>query len=415
VSIDKNRNEFLAVIWIALLAIIAISPEPLTITCCLVFGGCGLFLSRMPEQSAGYSLGGFALASTGALSVTLVNAWSGWSILATITIAVITMILTGLALIRSWNARMPVRYGLQINISTIFGPRQICGPTRIWKPRAWLGSRMISSISLRPIKTNVHVTEIDICPAAPATGTTIRAIRPEVFKQETDTRTTKIHAIELSIDYSLDGKHWFQLYNIPHASRYIAQMGQRISQDQPEYWETVVTGFIVEEAPEVLRKVVHHEGWSAATVRDQREDVAERLIEELRALAGKKGVNIDNIEILTVDIDAPETLRAARNTNVYGLEVAENQARVGSIHIGLHREILSQMRELLNDPEHQLSPEAIAAITRSQIRELSRTTSPSAGIEDVLEEILNPNTLRRNMTTVGHNPTPPNKRERDAA
>ncbi|MEI7643757.1 MAG: hypothetical protein WCJ55_05530 [Chloroflexales bacterium] len=396
-SIDKNRGAFLAVMIISLLITVALSPSMLTIACCILFAGCSLILSRMHEQSAGYMLGGLAVTSSGVVSVAVTNTWGEWSPLATGAAALITMILVGLGLIRSWNARMLVRYGQQITINTIFGTRQIRGPIRIRKPRAWLGSRIIATLSLRPIKTNVHVTEIDICPDAPAIGAPISAIRHEAINLEVAPRTTKIHAIELSVSYHLNGDHWFMLYNIPHAQQYIAQQEKRINYDQPEYWETIVTGFIVEETPEVLRRVIHHEGWGATAVRDQRECVAARLLERLRAEAAEMGIRVDHIEILTVDIDAPEALRAARNSSVYDLEVAENQVRMGSIHIGLQRDILNHMQDLLNDSDHPLPAEVVATIVRSQIRELSRTTTPTAGIGDALEEAIGHISDRANL------------------
>ncbi|NNJ10296.1 hypothetical protein EKD04_008145 [Chloroflexales bacterium ZM16-3] len=414
-SIDKNRGEFLAVMIVSLLAIIAISPSPVAIICCLVFGGCGLILSRMPERIAGFILGGLAVTSSGVASIAITNTWFGWPPLASGAAALITMILIGLGLIRSWSKHILVRHGHQVNISTIFGPRQIRGPARIRKPHAWLGSRIISNISLRPIKTNVYVTEIDICPSTPASGAKIRTIRPETINLEVDSRTTKIHAIELSIDYSIDGGNWFLLYNIPHAHQYIAQLEKQVRFDQPEYWETIVTGFIAEETAEVLRRVVHHQGWDAATVRNERERVATLLLDELRTEAVKKGISVDRIELLTVDIDAPDVLRAARNNSVYDLEVAENQERVGSVHIGLQRDILNYMQELMSNPDHPIPAEVVAAIARSQIRGLSRSTAPTTSIEDVLEEVIGQDTLRRGMAMAKYRHHQPNKPDRGAA
>jgi hypothetical protein len=387
VSIDKNRSDFLAVIIIALLATAASLSSPLTFLCCAVTVGCAITMARMPESQAGYVLGALALASSGVASVVLINLLNEWPLPISVATAIGTMILTGLWLLSSWNKRMPVRYGEQINLNTIFGTRKIRGPTRIRKPRAWLGSRIIATLSLRPIKTAVQVLEIDVGPA-PDTGTTLRIIRPGMSDLATIVEPTKIHAIELSVSYHLDGDSWFLLYNIPHAAQYTAGLGHGVGRDHPEYWNATATGYIEEEAPEVLRRVIHREGWSASAVRDRRELVAAHFHEELCAEAAAMGIIIDQVELLTVDIDAPETLRAVRNTSVFDQEVAESQARVGSVRIGLHRDILRQMQELLSDREHPLPPEAIAAIVRSQIRELSRSTTPLTEIEEVLEESL---------------------------
>jgi len=129
-------------------------------------------------------------------------------------------------------------------------------------------------------------------------------------------------------------------------------------------------------------------GWSASAVRDQRDMVAAHFYEELSAEAAAMGVIIDHVELLTVDVDAPDALRKARNNSVLDQETAEGEARVGSVRVGLQRSILHQMQELLSDREHPLPPEAIAAIVRSQIRELGLTPALINELEEVLDETL---------------------------
>jgi len=400
VSIDNYRRVFLAVVIIALLVTFASLPTLLTFIGCAITIGCAIWLFRLPEQRAGYFLGALAIISSGVVSVALVDRLADWPPPVTIAIAIVVMGLTAFWLMSSWNKRMPVRHGQQVNVTPIFGPRQFRGPTRIRRPRVWLGSRIISTISLRPIKTSVRVNEIDVCPAADS-GTTLRIVRPEASDLPVTVAPRKIHEVEMSLGYRLNGANWFLLYNVPHADQYTSPDGHSISRDQPEYWEAIATGFIEEEAPEVLRRVIHREGWSATAVRDQREVVAEQFQHELSEEAARMGIIIEHVELLTVDVDAPEALRAARNTSVLDQEAAESQARVGSIRIGLHGDILRQMQELLSDREHHLPPEAIAAIVRSQIRELSRSASPRSELEDVLEDRLD--VERHTPTKAGHN------------
>lgn len=387
-SIDKNRDDFLAVLGIALLSISVISPTQLTFIACLLFAICGLILFFIPEQGAGYALGGLAVTGSGATAVIGISTWTTWPPLATSAVALSVMILTTLGLIRSWSARTPVRYGQQVNINSIFGARKIRGPTRIRRPIAWLGSRMISTISLRTIKDTLQVKEIDIRPALAPTGTTLRVIRPETIDPVIDHSPTKIHAIELVVSWSIDGDQWFLLNEIPHQKAYAAELAPHVAHDQPEYAEAIVTGYIREEAPEVLRRVIQHEGWAAATVRDDREKVARYVLAELRAEAAKMGVIAHQVELLTVDIDAPEALRAARNNNVYGLEAIERLERVGQIKISQQRDVIHSMQELLSSPDHRISAEVAAALARTQIRALGPTTPPITILEDLLEETL---------------------------
>lgn len=371
-SIDKNRKDFLAVIIIALLAAATILLTPLAAVCSILMIGCAVVLYRLPEQRAGYILFGLAIASSGVAGVTLVNRWEDSPIQLSIAVALGTMLLTGLWLIRSWSQRQAVLYGQQVNLSTVFGLRLIRGPNRIHRPLAWLGSRIVSIISLRQLKTNVRVNEIDVHPNAVVANVDIRAIRSEVADLLRAYGLTKIHSVELSVCYRIDGDRWFMLNNIPHAARLTEHLGVHIDRKKPEFWEALTTGYIDEEAAEVLRRVIQREGWSAADVRDQREAVSQQFLAELRAETARMGLIIDHAELLTVDVDVPETL---------------HHARVGSIHIGLQRDILTSMQELLSDPQHQLPAEAIAAIVRSQIRELGRAATPGADIQDVLEDV----------------------------
>jgi len=251
VSIDKNRGDFLAVIVLALLVTAASMPTPLTFLCCALTIGCAAVLYQMPEQRAGYVLGALALASSGVASVVLVDLLADWPLQAMVATAIAVVILTGLWLVASWNNHRPVLYSQQVILSTIFGTKSIVGPTRIHKPRAWLGSRIIAVLSLRPIKTAMRVPEIDVRPPADS-STAQHVISTEMTNLVTVDETTKIHAIELSVSYPLDGGHWFLLQNIPHAAQYTASLEHGVGRDNPGYWSAIATGYIDEEAPEVL-------------------------------------------------------------------------------------------------------------------------------------------------------------------
>jgi hypothetical protein len=371
VSIDKNRGDFLAVIIIALL-IAAISLfTPLAFVCCILLIGCAVVLYRLPEQNAGYAMFGMAVISIGVACTALINLWKECPLQLSVAVAFGTMLLGGLWMIQSWSNRRPVLYDHQVNLSTAFGVRQVMGPTRIHRPSALLGTRIISTMSLRQMKTMLRIPEIDVRPSTTGAKPDQHPIRSEVAELLRAYGLMKIHAVDLSVCYRIDGPRWFLLNNIPHPDRHTANLNKSISRDKPEYWEALTTAYINEIADQVVRRVIQHKGWSAADVRDKRDEVSEAFLGELRNETTKMGLIIDQVELLTVDVDVPEDL---------------HQARVGSIHIGLQRDILASMQELLSDPDHPLSAEAIAAIVRSQIRELGRAAMPAAGIEDALDD-----------------------------
>lgn len=418
-SIDRYRGGFLTVIFIALLITALGLHALLASICAALIAGCAIILSRLPEREVGYGLGLFSLILSAVAGLVVADAWLNASPFVDAVAALSALALAGLWLVRSWNQRIPVLNNLQTNISTIFGIRKVRGPTRMRRPSKLLGSRIISTISLRPLKAETRVSELDVRPAASATGTTIHVVRPSPDLPVADSAPTKIHAIDLTVGYRLNGDEFFLLRNIPHPDRYTSTLAHA-NPTQPEYWNALSCGYLSEEVGEVLRRVIQRGGWSASEVRDdQRELVAEQLLSELQAEVASKGIIVEQAELLTVDVDSAATLRAARDTSVYGLERAEQQSRLGHIHVGLHKDILKQMHDLLSDLEHPLPPEAIAAIVRAQIRELGRAATAQGDMEEILEESFErqPDPLRGSGGSVGRPRPHPHIRDRsrDAA
>ncbi|NTV63630.1 MAG: hypothetical protein HGA65_08855 [Oscillochloris sp.] len=325
-------------------------------------------LPHQPQWS-GYALGGLTLATAGVAGI-IIGVRCGIEDLPQL--ALLALMLAGLVaalLTWVWNQRQPVLFNEQINLSTLFGFRRIRGPTRYQPLPLWFG-RPVSVIGLRPLKVDLVVEEIDTREPNDQDASHLRIInatrpRPE----EKRSNSPRIHSIALSVNYQIDGERWFFLNSIPNASSRKQAISANFAGSpkpahlQAAFWDQLVADYVHEEVPEVLRRVVHREGWSAIVASNERTMVADVLLDQLRQEVAPYGIVIVGVDINSVAVESPEAERAARNLALQIEHQAEGEFA-----------ILRQAQQLLADPN--MAP-GFAAFVQSVVLELGYQKRPN--------------------------------------
>jgi hypothetical protein len=383
-NIFNFRSGFITTIFALSALACLISPALMTFTTIIVCIGSALLVAslewtaevratggpttnqaaRLPWTS--YTLGGLTLATAGVVGAIIGHRFGVEDPISLIVIGVGLAMLTVALLAWRWNGLQIVGFSEQANMSTLFGFRRIRGPTRFRPLPRWLG-RVVSVIGLRMLKTDLVVEEIDTREGVPQDTAHLRVVNGgRSRRDEQRAYPTRIHSITLSVSYCIDGERWYMLNDIPNANsrkQAIRATFESLSPTQPVFWDQLVESYVREEVPEVLRRVVHQQGWNATTISEDRNTVAEELLSQLRREIGPYAIQIMSVEINSVAVESPQAERAARNLALHLEHHADGQLA-----------ILRQAQRLLNEPN---LPPAFAAFLQSVIIDLSYQNRPS--------------------------------------
>jgi hypothetical protein len=365
-SIDRFRSGFLFVLAVALLVISLVDTTPPIIALAALLFLCGVGIAQLPQRAAGYVLGALTISVAAGMGAYLAH-WGGLRepLLIGATSLLVAGV-TGLWLVIRWSAQTPVYFSEIVYMSTIFGWRSIRGPARYKKPPFWFG-RVSARISLKVQKTTLKVREVATATAEAFRDSTV------LGKSTVGTRSDKLHGVDLAVCYLVDAPRWYLLYSIPHVERHMNELaphygGRRTAMEQAGFWSDLMERCIHEEAAEQLRTLIHKRGWSAGYVSEQRVAVAEALRATLGEDMAKYGIIVQDVELVDVQVDAPEALRDARNLALRARGHAEEVELVGDVLLELQEAFLRRVQRSLRNAG--LSTADIAEIVRSQAREL---------------------------------------------
>jgi hypothetical protein len=376
-GIDNYRSGFLTIIGLALaITCLTAAALPITIASLLLIG-CALVLARLSAPGVGRTLGGLALANAAVAGVVVAAERGVWQPAGLVAAGGAGGALAAGALVWGWQRRLPVRYGQQINLSSIFGWRMIRGPTRIRRPTGLL-NRVISILPLRELKSDLHVSEIDTYGES-GRSQGLRLVGSDTSDTAISLGPAKIHLVHLSISYRIDGDHWFLLNDIPQIERSKRELapqfgGVQRAHEQPAFWELLLDRVVQHEVAEELRHVIHHGGWGATRVSDERETIANALLERLRALTPRYGLIFTAAELVAVAVDSPQTLRAARDTTLRGEALLSLQG--------------SQLERLRQQLRGYFNQAEIEEILRTHAVELSYYMHQPAQLSHFLDSLL---------------------------
>lgn len=365
-SIDRFRSGFMFVLAMALLVIGVLGATLPIAVIALLLLLCGIAIARLPQRAAGYLLFLLTLSVTAAAGAVAAH-WAGlrepWMLTL---LSLLTAGSAALWLVLRWSAQTPVYFSEIVYMSTIFGWRSIRGPARYKKPPFWFG-KVSARISLK-----VQKTTLKVCEVATATSEAFRD-SAVLGKSSVGTRSDKLHGVDLALCYTVDAPRWFRLYSIPHVERHMQELapqygGRRQAMEQAGFWSDLMERCMREEAAEQLRTLIHKRGWSAGFVSEQRAAVAEALRAALGEEMAKYGMIVQEVELVDVQVDAPEALREARNLALRARGHAEEVELVGDVLLELQEAFLRRVQRSLRNAG--LSTADIAEIVRSQAREL---------------------------------------------
>lgn len=284
--------------------------------------------------------------------------WVWWAITVSIAWA-----LTSAYGLRLYNNLVTVPPGVMHVYTSLLGARRVTGYAKI-APHFKLIERLQAVVPTALRRLDVDVTEIGTLQSTTSSGSTRRIT--ERGPPGGRTAIHNIHRIQIGIDFAIDPKRFYSLLTIPRddvISQQRTEWGSagRREWHNPSFWTGIARGYLSELIDELVRAVIHERGWSALVVWQYKDELAERVFEQLKEHGVLYGILVRDVSVTNVIVDEPSTLRRSRDLELVSETWQGQQARG-----------LETFHETLESLGLKLTRQDIEALTRVHLLDMVR-------------------------------------------
>lgn len=299
--------------------------------------------------------------------------------------------LTGAYGLRSYNKLVTVPPGVMHVYTSLLGIRRVTGYAKI-APHVKLVERLQAVVPIALRRLDVDVTEIG----------TFQSVSSGVSTSGSDDRAPpgsrtnihNIHRVQIGIEFTIDPSRFYSLLTIPRDDIVSQQRDEWGGNGQtewhdPRFWAGLARGYLGELADELTRVVIHEMGWSAEVVWHRKDELGERLFEQLQDHGAMYGILVRDVNITNVVVDEPSALRRSRDLELVSETWQGQQARG-----------LETFHETLESLGLKLTRHEIEALTRMQLLDMVRHLERYGNLDRLSEDLA--------IEVGGHGPNGPN-------